>query len=122
MSLTKNLAAYGHVQQILDAALLHPITKYETTSKSQAMRFRADAYYFRRLLSDQGDNRYLQLILRVEDRFVVIERRAPVGVLISHDGTEIAPGTPRALTKHEDELEAAAFALSKSLGLDVDDL
>ena len=110
------------MQQILDAALLHPVTKYETTSKSQAMRFRAEAYYFRRLLSDQGDNRYSQLILRVEDRFVILERRAPIGMLVTHDGTEIAPGTPRALTKHEDELEAAAFALSKSLGLDVDDL
>ena len=121
MSFTKNLAAYGHVQQILDASLLHPITKYETTSKSRAMRFRAEAYFFRRLLSDQGDNRYANLILRVEDRFVIIERRAEIGVLITHDGTAIQPGAPRALTDHEGELERAAFALSKSLGLDVDD-
>lgn len=120
MSLSKNPAAYTHVQQVLDAALPHTLTKYDLGTKPKAARFRAEAYQYRRLLSDRGDNRYAGLILRLEGTAVIIEGRHAAGPLITHDGTVIQPATPREVLLPEDSLEREAFALARGLGLDIE--
>jgi hypothetical protein len=117
MPLSKNLSAYAHIKQILDAALSHPKLIWTLPSKKAAIRWRQEAYYYRKL---SGNPLYDNYILRIEDANVIIERREVVGVLKTPEGKEIAPATPD-LGADLTGMERAAFNLAQTLGLQFDD-
>ena len=121
MSLSKNVAAYQVVQQVLDTALGHKEIRYETESPKAAMRFRAEAYYYRRLLSEKGDDRFATLLLRISGKYVIITHRTEVGRILTLDGQELSPAEPAPMTEYEKTLELEAKRFASSLGLDIDD-
>jgi hypothetical protein len=122
MPLPKNLSAYVHVKQILDAALAHNKVTYTLPTSAAATRWRQEAYYFRRLSQNAGVTLYDNFILKCEGPKVHIEKRAVAGTLITEDGTRI-----ESVTSHDDiggdfnEAERFAFNLARNLGLEVDD-
>jgi hypothetical protein len=112
MSLSKNPAAYEHVQKVLDAVVGLPSARYRCPSKSAAMRFRAEAYMYRKIC---GSPKYDGLTFKLEGETVVISVRQVEGVIETGDGQPIEP----AASKLETDFEAEAFGLAKKLGLDI---
>jgi len=117
MPLPKNPTAYAHVKQILDAALPHAKCVFTLPSREAAVRWRQEAYYFRRL---SGSDVYADLMLRLDGPKVIIERKHVVGKLTTHDGTVIEPLAIAPEVQLE-EAEKFAFNFAKKLGLEVDD-
>ncbi len=121
MPLPKNLSAYAHVKQILDAALAHNKVTYTLPTPAAATRWRQEAYYFRRLSQNQGVTLYDNFILKCEGPKVHIEKRAVAGVLITEDGTRIEPAQHTDIGGALSETERHAFNFARSLGLEVDE-
>ena len=118
MPLSKNLSAYQHVKQILDAALPHAKCTFTLPTSSAAIRWRQEAYYFRKL---SGSPAYDNLIFRLDGLKVIIEKRVIPGVLTTHDGTTIEPAATSELDGDLSEMEKHAFDFAKRLGLEVEE-
>lgn len=119
MPLPRSLSSYTHIQPVLDAALAaNQRTVYTLGDHKQATRWRQEAYMYRKLLSDTGDNRFAELIMKTEGPSVIIERRRALGELIAEDGSkiDIDPAKPA-----PDTAEAFAADFARRLGLDVED-
>lgn len=117
MPLPKNPKAYAHVKQILDAALPHAKCVFTLPTHEAAVRWRQEAYYFRRL---SGSEVYGDLMLRLDGPKVIIERKHVVGKLTAEDGTVIEP-TAVVEEVQLEEAEKFAFDFAKKLGLEIDD-
>lgn len=119
MPLPHSLSAYTHVQPVLDAAFAaEGPSRYELASAKAAVRWRQEAYMYRKLLAATGDNSLSDMVLTVDGPVVVIDRRAPTGVLTTHDGTHLPLEAPRAAP---DTAEGFAADFARRLGLDVED-
>ena len=121
MPLPKNLESYSHIQLVLDAVLGRPGATYRCVSPKAATRWRLEAYYFRKLCREQGDNRYNDLVLRVSGDTVSFGRREADGELLDVKGEPISLAEVRPLTTEEFDLEKAVFELAGRLDLEVPD-
>lgn len=119
MPLPKNLTAYSHVKQVLDAALSHNRVRYTLPSPAHATRWRQEAYYFRKLSQNAGITLYDNFIMKVSGPVVIIEKRDVVGELTTDSGVRIKPVAIE--PEFPDELERAAFDVARKLGLEIDD-
>jgi hypothetical protein len=123
MALPSNPEAYAHIQAVLDAVLAKPGATYTCASPKAAVRWRMEAYYFRKLVQAAGDNRYNDLVLKLSDNVITFARRVPEGVLQDADGKPLDFAEARPLTEEEKQLEDSIFELAKGLKLDtLDDL
>lgn len=114
MPLPKNLNAYANVKAILDAALDNLPAKYMVATHNEAVRWRQEAYYFRKLSQLGGDTRYDSLMFKLDDNRIIIESRSVTGTLTREDGKVVEI----ALAETPDTTEEFAFALAKRLGVE----
>lgn len=121
MPLPKSIHAYGHIQQVLDAALPLEKSTFSVESAKAATRWRQEAYYYRRLCQDKGDHRYDSIFIQIKGNVLHIGRRAIAGKLQTPDGRHVAVAPERALGEREEKMQNAAERLATTLGLDVDD-
>lgn len=93
MALSQNLNSYKHIKPIMDEAAARPDgVVYTLPDAKSAIRWRLEAYQFRRLLAaQQGPTPYDSLVLRIDTNKVRIVPRESFGVLTTHDGTRIEP-------------------------------
>jgi len=120
MPLAKNLSAYTHVKQILDAAIPHNRCVFTLPTPQAATRWRQEAYYFRRLVQKDGNQAYDNFLLKIEGSKVILEKRAIAGTLTTDDGTELRPAEVD-IGGDLSEAEKFAFDFAKKLGLEVDE-
>lgn len=128
MALSKNIANYIDIKDILDRARRVPLpTYYRLPTPGKARHWAQRAYAFRRLVYELEVERhatvpgwrpstpYDYLAFQVNGDTVKIYERKPEGVLLDEAGQEVHP------TGHEeddDELLEAAREAAKRLGLD----
>jgi hypothetical protein len=117
MALPSSIDAYTHIQAVLDAVLAKPGATYRCASSKAATRWRMEAYYFRKLCVAQGDNRYNDLVLRLQGDTITFARRVPEGELKDAQGESLAFAESRPLTREEFELEESVRALVGNLDL-----
>ncbi len=120
MPLPKSLSSYTHVKQILDAALPHAKCTFTLPSPAAAVRWRQEAYYFRRLMQQSGNPIYDNFILKIDGAKIHFEKRAIPGTLTAEDGTEIKPQDAD-IGGDLSEAEKFAFDFAKKLGLEIDE-
>lgn len=117
MSLSKNIQSFDHIRAILDAALPHQTSEYRLPDAKAAIRWRQEAYHFRRLAQHAGIMKYDQLFLQLSGEVVKISHKQIEGVL--------TVGSKKVEPKAEEtspDVEEFAFDLAKKLGLeDTDD-
>jgi hypothetical protein len=123
MALPTSPEAYAHIQAVLDAVLAKPGATYKCASAKAAVRWRMEAYYFRKLVQAAGDNRYNDLVMKLSEDVITFARRVPEGELRDAEGNPLDFAAARPLTEEERELESAIFDLADKLKLDtLDDL
>lgn len=113
MGLSQNINNYRHVFPILDAALANNGGTYKLLSKSQALRWRMEAYQYRKLLSAHGPTKYDDLVLSVNGASIKITIREIAGIFVNPVGEEIKLN--RQLMEPVDDLEAFALQLATTL-------
>ena len=118
MALPTNPEAYQHIQSVLDAVLGEPNATYKCATNKAAIRWRMEAYYFRKLMRAQKDHRYDDLVLKVNDDTVVFSRRVASGELRDAKGNILSLAPHRPLTPEEAALEDQIFAFAQQLNLD----
>lgn len=116
MAMTKNIHAFEHIRKVLDAVLQYETADYRLPDPKAAMRWRAEAYHFRRLAQAQGIMKYDQLLLQLSGEVVIISRRKVEGVL-----TVGAKGLAPKEEEVPEEVEDFAFNFAKKLGLETKD-
>lgn len=116
MSLSKNIQSFDHIRAILDAALAHEEADYRLPDSKAAVRWRMEAYHFRRLAQHAGITKYDQLLLQLTGEVVKISKRKIEGVLtVGSKSVE-----PKAEVTTPD-VEEFAFEFAKKLGLETED-
>ena len=123
MPLPTDLNAYADVKTVLDAALVHNGGSYKFQTRNEAMRWRARAYQFRRLLVQHPymENPYTRLILTIgksdTDTTVLITIAQPTGEFTTPDGKTVDLGPGEDIENPVgDELLDDAKNLLKELG------
>lgn len=114
MPLTTNINAYADVAAVLVAAQEQNGGVYTLDTKSDAIRWRARAYQYRKLLFERdGFTLYDTMVLTIRDETkVFIEfRKGGPGTLTSLDGEKVEVEEPSV----EDPYEEAAAELMKEL-------
>lgn len=117
---------YLNHKAVLDAALAAGGGRYSLPSHKEAVRWRLEAYYFRKLyvkkmreeipvgtISTPYDN----MLLRLAGNVVIIEQRVITGKLTTHDGTVITLDDP--YRREQEKLDEEAEQIAKDLGLDL---
>lgn len=117
MPLPRNLNAYKDVKAVLDAAMDNLPAAYMLATPNAAIRWRQEAYYFRKLSQLGEDHRYDNLMFKVDGRKVLIENRSVVGVLTREDGKKIEVEPAESLSEAE---EFARNFAKQRLGLETD--
>lgn len=126
MPLSSNTASFAHIGPVLDAALAAGGGRYRLATKSQAIRWRAEAYHYRKLLEKEARARliipglpvrtpYDTMLLTIEGSTVVIGRQAPKGVLTDTEDQPLPLAKPRDPAVEEDELQLQADELARQL-------
>lgn len=115
---SKHISAYRDIERVLDTALRHdtwPVT-YSTGSEKAAIRWRARANSFRTLLrtieeerlelhKGSGSSIYDDLIFRISDSLVIIERRPAESTLVVGDRVVPALSDEELLESYSQEEE-----------------
>lgn len=109
MPLPKNLTAYNDVAPVLGAAMAANGGSYYLSTRGEAVRWRARAYMYRKVLQEAEDFSLADMILRMPQQtekgwLVRIERRKVEGILETDGPAEIT-----------DEERAAIAALGGKL-------
>lgn len=129
MPLNDNLRTYLHIKAILDAAIEAGGGRYQLVDAKQAIRWRLDAYQFRKLYvrmkqkemrTDRVQTIYDNMLLRIDGSTVIIDKKEFQGFLTTHDGTVITPADPYA--KIDKQLDADAAELAKSLNINLEEI
>lgn len=127
MPLNDNLRTYLHIKAILDAAIEAGGGRYQLVDAKQAIRWRLDAYQFRKLFvrmkqkelkTDRVETIYDNMLLRIDGNTVIIDKKEFSGFLTTHDGTVITPPDPYAV--QDAALDEEADELAKSLNFTID--
>ena len=119
MGLTRNLAAYEHVRSVLEKALAHDELTYTLATPKEAIRWRQEAYYYRKLIAETGNQKFANFVISIEGPAVIIRKRLVTGTITTQDGTRVDPA-PRPIEEDADETEAFALDFAKRLGLDIE--
>lgn len=126
--LSKSLGQYADIKPILDAALKSNGGRYRLATHAQAVRWRARAYYYRKLLQQQKDfltnaekpTPYDAMKINIapkgspDDNVCVLDFYRPLGQWEPNEG-ETADPIEQATLDHEDELALAAKRFAKDL-------
>lgn len=127
MPLNDNLRTYLHIKAILDAAIEAGGGRYKLVDAKQAIRWRLDAYQFRKLFvrmkqkelkTDRVETIYDNMYLRIDGNTVIIDKKEYTGFLTTHDGTVITPADP--YVAQDEALDQEADELAKSLNFTID--
>ena len=116
MSMSKNPNNYRHIKPILDAAVINNGGRCKFPSKREAIRFRLEAYQYRKILAEGGPTQYDDLVLTLSDNHVIFKIRKVSGVFYAEDGTKLSLAED--LAEPPDELLDVANALSLKLGVE----
>lgn len=121
MALPSSPDAYPHIQTVFDAVIGRPGATYTCTNSKAATRWRAEAYYFRKLVQAQGNRSYDDLVLKLSGSTITFARREADGELRDAAGKPLSLASSRAISEEEIALEASIFELAGKLNLDVAD-
>lgn len=117
MPITSNLTSLAHIKSVLDAALRVGGGRYKLGSYKEAVRWRAEAYQYRKLLKEEMQNSglppntpYDHMKLTIEDSTVVIGKHVLIGTLMDNKGE-----TLEFVTELDDPLQAQADELARQL-------
>jgi hypothetical protein len=118
MSLSKNPNAYIHVKPILDLAVDRGGGTYTLITNTEAIKWRAHANAYRKIISQGGPTNYDGLELLIDENKVVILVRAIKGQFTTQDGTiiDIKQDVPLS----DDELLKSAKDFALEIGVDDD--
>ena len=92
MPLPNTIEAYEDVRIILDAVLAQGGGSYMLPSPRDAQFWRKRAYKFRKLASQDGENKYNALVLRMKDNCTIsFDQNNITGTLLSPEGYPVDP-------------------------------
>ena len=89
MALSQNPNTYRHVKPILDAVLEHGQGRYTLPSEREAIRWRMEAYQYRKLLAKSGPTLYDNIVIQLEGMEAILTFRKVSGTFVTEDGTKI---------------------------------